>query len=48
MALALQPAVVVRRQVELLERRAHAAVEDDDALADGGQVVAHRAMLPEP
>ena len=30
-ALALQTAVVLRRQVELLERRAHAAVIDDDA-----------------
>ena len=47
-ALALQPAVVGRRQVVLLERRAHRAVEDDDALARGGQVVAHPAMLPEP
>ena len=47
-ALALQPAVVGRRQVVLLERRAHRAVEDDDALARGGQVVAHAAMLPEP
>ena len=33
--------VVLEREVELLERRAHAAVEDDDALAGGGQVVAH-------
>ncbi len=41
-ALALQPAVVGRREVVLLERRAHRAVEDDDALARGGQVVAHR------
>ena len=47
-ALALQPAVVGRRQVVLLERRAHRAVEDDDALANRGQVVAHEAMLPEP
>ena len=29
-ALALEPAVVLLRQVELLESRAHAAVEDDD------------------
>ena len=33
--------VVLEREVELLERRAHAAVEDDDAVADGGQVVTH-------
>ena len=31
-ALALQAAVVLGRQVELLERRAHAAVIDDDAV----------------
>jgi hypothetical protein len=31
-ALALEPAVIRRGQVELLEGRAHAAVEDDDAL----------------
>ena len=30
-ALAGQAAVVLGREVELLERRAHAAVEDDDA-----------------
>ena len=47
-ALALQPAVVGRREVVLLERRAHRAVEDDDALADGGQVVAHREILAKP
>ena len=34
-ALALEPAVVLLRQVELLEGRAHAAVEDDDALTGG-------------
>jgi hypothetical protein len=39
--LALQPPVVGGRQVVLLQGRAHRAVEDDDALADGGQVVAH-------
>ena len=39
MALALKPAVVLLGQVELLERRAHAAVEDDDALARGGDEV---------
>ena len=35
-ALALQPAVVLLGQVELLQCRAHAAVEDDDAFANGG------------
>ena len=35
--------VVLEREVELLERGAHAAVEDDDALAGGCQVVAHRS-----
>ena len=39
-ALALQAAVVLARQLELLERRAHAAVVDDDALGDRFQVVA--------
>jgi hypothetical protein len=34
-ALALQPAVVLAGQLELLQRRAHAAVVDDDALLDG-------------
>jgi hypothetical protein len=41
MALALQAAVVLLGQVELLERRAHAAVVDDNALAYGFEVVAH-------
>ena len=36
-----QLVVVLEREVELLERGAHAAVEDDDAVAGGGQVVAH-------
>ena len=36
-----QPVVALEGEVELLERGAHAAVEDDDALAGGGQVVAH-------
>ena len=40
-ALARQPAVVLGGQVELLERGAHAAVEDDDAL-DGVDEVALR------
>jgi hypothetical protein len=45
-ALAGQAAVVLGRQLELLERRAHAAVVDDNALGDGLQVVAgHEAML---
>src|ERR1700728_968988 len=45
-ALALQAAVVLGRQVELLERRAHAAVVDDDAVFDRIYVVAgHSAML---
>ena len=42
-----QLVVVLQREVELLERRAHAAVEDDDALAGGLEVVTHRpSMLP--
>ena len=44
-ALALQAAVVLLREVELLQRGAHAAVEDDDALADGVEVVPHEAIL---
>jgi hypothetical protein len=35
--------VVLEREVELLQRRAHAAVEDDDALAGGCKEVAHRS-----
>ena len=46
-ALALQAAVVLGGEVELLQGRAHAAVEDDDTAADCLEVVAHgRAMLP--
>ena len=41
-ALALQPAVVLLGQVELLERGAHAAVEHDDPGADRLDVVARR------
>ncbi len=41
-ALAGQPAVVLRGEVELLERGAHAAVEDDDAIPDGLAKVAHQ------
>jgi len=40
-ALALETAVVLLREVELLERRAHAAVVDDNTLAYGFQVVPH-------
>jgi hypothetical protein len=39
-ALSLQPPVVRGGEVELLERGAHAAVEDDDPAADGFDVVA--------
>ena len=38
-ALAGEPAVVGGGEVELLERRAHPAVEHDDTLANGGKVV---------
>ena len=38
-ALALEPAVVLGGQLELLQGRAHAAVEDDDALAGCGYEV---------
>ena len=38
--LALQAAVVLAGQVELLERGAHAAVVDDDVLGDRLQIVA--------
>ena len=45
-ALALQSAVVLAGQLELLERRAHAAVVDDDMAVYRLQVVAgHQAML---
>jgi hypothetical protein len=39
-ALTLQAAVILLAEVELLERRAHAAVVDDDTLGDGLEVVA--------
>ena len=39
-----QLVVLLEREVELLERGAHAAVEDDDAVADGGQEVTHATM----
>ena len=42
MAAAGQAVVVLEAEVELLEGRAHAAVKDDHALADGGEIVAHR------
>ena len=35
--------VALEREVELLERGAHAAVEDDDAVTGGGEVVTHRS-----
>ena len=35
-ALALQAAVVLLGQIELLQGRAHAAVEDDDAFTNRG------------
>ena len=41
-AAAGQLVVVLEREVELLERRAHAAVEDDDAVAGGCQEIAHQ------
>ena len=41
-AAAGQLVVVLEREVELLERRAHAAVEDDDAVARGCHEVAHQ------
>ena len=31
-----KPVVVLEAEIELLERRAHAAVEDDDAVSRGG------------
>ena len=42
MALAREPAVILGCEVELLKRRAHAAVKDDDALVDCRQIVPHR------
>ena len=36
-----QPVVVLEREVELLEGRAHAAVEDDDVVAHGGEEITH-------
>ncbi len=41
-ALALQAAVVLTRQVELFEGRAHTAVEDDDPLPHGPQEITVR------
>ena len=40
--------VVLEGEVELLEGRAHAAVEDDDAVADGIEVVAAIPRCPAP
>ncbi len=36
-----QPVVVLEREVELLERGAHTAVEDDDVVTYGGEEIAH-------
>jgi hypothetical protein len=33
--------VLLEREVELLERGAHPAVEDDDVIADGGEEITH-------
>ena len=44
-----QLVVVLEGEVELLERGAHAAVEDDDAVTCGGKEVAHcRYRLAQP
>jgi hypothetical protein len=40
-ATAGKPVVVFEREVELLERGAHPAVEEDDAVAHGGEEVTH-------
>ena len=41
--------VLLEREVELLERGAHAAVEDDDAVTCGGKEIAHyRYRLAQP
>ncbi len=37
-----EPVVVLQAQVELLERRSHAAVVDEDAVTGGGQEISHR------
>ena len=47
-AAAGQPVVALQAQVELLERGAHAAVVDDDALARGGEEVSHRGHATKP
>ena len=46
-ALALEAAVVLLGELELLQGRAHAAVEDDDTLAHGPQEVARSGMAEE-
>ena len=49
MAPARQAVVLFQGEVELLERGAHAAVEDDDAVTSGGKEVAHgRDRLSQP
>ena len=40
-AAAGEPVVLLQREVELLERGAHPAVEDDDVVAHGGEEVTH-------
>ena len=48
-AAAREPVVVLEAQVELLERRAHAAVVDDDALAQawrGGRASGRNGTQP--
>ena len=40
-AAAREPVVLLEREVELLERGAHPAVEDDDVVAHGGEEVTH-------
>ena len=45
-AAAGEPVVVLEAQIELLERRPHAAVEDDDAIACRGKIVAHCPANP--
>ncbi len=44
-AAAGKPVIALEAEVELLERRAHAAVEDDDSLSDGGEEIRHQAMV---
>jgi hypothetical protein len=41
MAAARELVVALEGEVELLERRAHATVEDDDPVTCGGKEIAH-------